>query len=177
MIPLMRCRAVAIALCAATVLTACAARDKDSAPVGDTVPVPGDSVPTSHEHKAPHGGALVELGEEYAHIELVPDSVTGTLTVYALDKEAETGVRVKAGELQLDLTIPVRGEGGGQPLALTLKAVASALTGETVAESSQFAATSSALRGVGSFTGVLREITVLGKTFRDVALAYPLSVR
>ena len=49
-----------------------------------------------HEHVAPHGGALVELGEELAHLELVHDPTTGTLTAYVLDGEAEQAVRVSA---------------------------------------------------------------------------------
>jgi hypothetical protein len=40
----------------------------------------------THEHKAPHGGLLVEVGEEFAYIELVLDRTSGTLTAYMLDE-------------------------------------------------------------------------------------------
>jgi hypothetical protein len=60
---------------------ACGSRDVKSAGAAQTGAV--------HEHTAPHGGSLVEFGEEFAHIELVLDSATGVLTAYVLDGEAE----------------------------------------------------------------------------------------
>ena len=49
-----------------------------------------------HEHTAPHGGALVGLGKEFAHVELVLEKATGKLTGYVLDGEAEKPVRLRA---------------------------------------------------------------------------------
>jgi hypothetical protein len=54
-----------------------------------------------HEHHAPHDGTLVELGEEFAHLELVLNAQTGTLTVYVLDGEAEQSVRIAQPEIEL----------------------------------------------------------------------------
>jgi len=48
-----------------------------------------------HEHKAPHGGALLEVGEDVAHVELVHDEKAGKVTLYILDKHAKKEVLIK----------------------------------------------------------------------------------
>lgn len=51
----------------------------------------------AHAHPAaPHGGELLELGEEEAHVELVHDAKAGAVTVYVLGKDAKTPVSVAA---------------------------------------------------------------------------------
>ncbi|KAF0245844.1 MAG: hypothetical protein FD180_1256 [Planctomycetota bacterium] len=47
------------------------------------------------EHKPPHGGVLLEVGEEVAHLELVRDEKEGKLTIYVLDAKAEKAVTIK----------------------------------------------------------------------------------
>jgi len=64
------------------------------------------------DHKAPHGGALLEVGEHLAHIELVRDEKSGKITLYILGKDAKTAVALtdapkinlkgKAGKKQLE---------------------------------------------------------------------------
>lgn len=46
------------------------------------------------EHKAPHGGVLLEVGEEEAHLELVHDEAAGKVTLYVLGKDAKTPVTI-----------------------------------------------------------------------------------
>ena len=121
-----------------------------------------------HEHVAPHGGALVELGEELAHLELVHDPTTGTLTAYVLDGEAEQAVRVSASALELQVTPP-----GGTASTASLPAKANALTGEAVGDSSQFVGVVAARKGVSTFTGAVRQLNVRGKSFTDVPFSVP----
>ncbi|MCE9581545.1 MAG: hypothetical protein K8T20_03410 [Planctomycetes bacterium] len=47
------------------------------------------------EHKAPHGGVLLEVGAEVAHLELVHDPKEGKATIYILDGKAEKPVAIK----------------------------------------------------------------------------------
>jgi len=47
------------------------------------------------EHKAPHGGTLLEVGDDAAHVELVHDEKAGKITLYILNKEAKSAVAVK----------------------------------------------------------------------------------
>jgi hypothetical protein len=116
-----------------------------------------------HEHKARHGGTLVEIGEEFAHVEVVLDSETGKLTAYVLDGEVEKSERLKQGTL----TVKVNGK------PVELAGVANELTGEKAGDTSEFSAESPMLKGVKAFDGVIVEIAVRGKAFKDVSFKFP----
>ncbi len=129
---------------------------------------PGLAAPALHEHSAPHGGALVELGEHALHLELLLDPDTGRLTVWILDGEAELGVRVA------QPTIEIRIQAPSGSFTEKLSAVESALTGETVGDSSEFQVESERLKGLQKFSGALARLEARGQTFTDVELKYPL---
>lgn len=59
-----------------------------------------------HEHasKGPHGGAIIELGTEAHHAELVHDESGGTVSVYILDAAATAAVPIDATEVVINLT-------------------------------------------------------------------------
>lgn len=57
--------------------------------------VAGDEKKKEEEHKASHGGVLLEVGEEVAHLELVHDPKEGTARIYVLDGKAEKAVAIK----------------------------------------------------------------------------------
>lgn len=121
-----------------------------------------------HHHTAPHGGALVSLGDHVGHLEFVLDSSTGLLTAYVLDGEAENPVRIP--DASFDVAIDVE---GGAPFVATLNAVANALAGETVGDTSEFNATLEGLVGVESFKGVVASVSFKGVAMTNVAFAYP----
>ena len=83
-----------------------------------------------HEHgeKGPHGGGIVELGEEEYHAEVVVDHDAESLVVYLLGKDAKTAEPVGATEL----TVAPEGKE-----VLTLKAAP--LPGEAEGKASKFA--------------------------------------
>lgn len=60
---------------------------------------------TEHAHptEGPHGGDLIELGNEEYHAELVHDEQGGTVTIYILDAEAKAVVPIEATELTINL--------------------------------------------------------------------------
>lgn len=122
----------------------------------------------AHEHKAPHGGALIEFGEEFAHLELVLKD--GKLSGYVLDGEAEKAQRVKQKEIEIKIASV---EGKEQALSVTLKAVANVLTGESEGDTSEFAASVPELKGVKKFEGAVSALTVKGKDFKDVKFKFP----
>ena len=62
--------------------------------------------PHAHHHEAPHGGCLVVMGNEFAHLELVLDEDSGLLQAYVLDGMAVMGTRVQMPELHLQATLP-----------------------------------------------------------------------
>lgn len=77
---------------------------------------PTEKVAHNHPTLGPHGGPLVEWGEEEFHLEVVIDRPTGTATVYVLDEEAKTEMPVTA----KTLTMSVNGE---PPTVVTLNPV------------------------------------------------------
>jgi hypothetical protein len=116
-----------------------------------------------HVHKAPHGGQLIELGEHAYNLELVRDTATGTLTAYLLDGHAENFVRIAAPAIDLTAF------SGGQKRTLSLKAIANSVTGETVGNTSQFAAQADWLTTGGELNGEIGAIEIRGTKFKPAA--------
>ena len=122
-----------------------------------------------HEHTAPHGGTLVVLGEEFAHVEFVLEEATGKLTGYVLDSEAEKPVRLaqRAIELKINRLKSV------ETVSVQLKAVANVLTGETESDTSQYEGQTDALKGVTEFHAQIVSIAVKGQHFADIDFEFP----
>jgi hypothetical protein len=113
---------------------------------------------------------LQVLGGEFSHYELVLEPVAGKLTVYVLDGEAEKAVRVK----QEQLTFKLKPRGSkAKPVTLVAKAIANELTGEKLGDSSQFEASSPALKGIKAFDGVLVLGQVKGRSFKNLKIKHP----
>jgi len=87
----------------------------------------------AHPTEGPHLGALIELGKEDYHAELVHDEKTDTITVYILDATARKPVPITAKELMLNL------KAGNKPYQFPLKACPQA--GEPAGVASAFGAT------------------------------------
>jgi len=155
------------------VLGACqSSAPQTGAPAANAVatPAPSPSAEAAkkkdeHEHSAPHGGAMVELGEEFAHVEVVLDAATGKLTAYAIDGEAEKSVRVKQSEIEIAVKNPA--------VTIKLGGVANTLTGETAGDTSEFSGQSDRLKGATDFNGVIKTISIKGKQFIDVEFNFP----
>ena len=122
---------------------------------------------SAHTHAAPRGGALVVLREEGAHVELLVDPATGHLSLIVLGAHAAKPIRIAQPAISLTLDV------AGASHSVELPAVASELTGETVGDTSEFAADLDALKGVGTFTGQIASVTVRGETYTDLAFTYP----
>ena len=132
-------------------------------------PAPVSSTAATEEHhEAPHGGALVALGEDVAQVELAVDRAAGAATIYVFNGEAEESVRIPQAIVSLALSAPPALAGR----RFNLAARASVLTGEVVGDSSEFTLTDAALRGVASLKGQIVEITVKGQTFRNIRVEY-----
>ncbi len=63
-----------------------------------------------HEHTAPHGGQLIELGDDEYHAEVVMDHDAHKVTVYILDAHAEAAQPIDAKEITLNVTMGDRPE-------------------------------------------------------------------
>ncbi len=58
-----------------------------------------------HEDTGPHGGHLIELGEEAYHLEWTHDDETKALTFYVLDSAGKEEVKIPAEKLQVNVTV------------------------------------------------------------------------
>jgi len=144
-------------------------QDEDATADSSSEPKTPPPESSGHHHDAPHGGALIELGDHVASIEFVFESASGTLTAYVLDAHAEDPVRLTGGALFVEIEL----DGNEEYIPLELRGVASSLTGESETNTSQFRGTERALRGLTTFGGTIPSIAVRGAVFNEVAFRYP----
>ncbi len=95
---------------------------KPTAPASSEQPADhdhGDHEHGDHDHAelGPHGGQLIELGEEEYHAELLHDDQMHKVTIYVLDGKAAETVPVSAPEVTIQL------EAEGKPQRFALAAV------------------------------------------------------
>ena len=63
-----------------------------------------------HPDQGPHGGALIELGNEKYHAELLHDEKTQTISVYVLDGTAKQEVPIPAKFVRINIKRAGKGE-------------------------------------------------------------------
>jgi hypothetical protein len=121
-----------------------------------------------HAHEAPHGGALVLLGEHGTgfHLEVILGK-EGILDLYVLDGEVENFVRVSQEELSMQVTAK---DSKSQSILMT--AVEDAATGESIGNTSHFRAQTE-MKGVESFDAILSSVKIKGTVFEKVSFSYP----
>ncbi|MBS0261275.1 MAG: hypothetical protein JSS02_04905 [Planctomycetes bacterium] len=137
-----------------------------------------------HAEKGPHGGALVAIGQDDAHLEIVLDAATGTVTAYVLDGAAEKPVTIKQKHLQLAITLEEGHDHHGDEkkddaakkddvpddaLQLLLAAVSPADDGSA----SEFSGQLDQLKGADEFDAALTHIKVGEKEFNGVTFNFP----
>ena len=152
-------RLTAVLLLAATVLAAGCSKP---APVSTA-----SAKPPKHEHKPPHGGTPVVLGDEVYHVELVRDAATGKLQAFVFDGELENFIRSSVPTVEIDATV------NGATQVLVLNAVANPATGETIGDTSLFEGQADWLKTAKEFDATLKTITIRGTTFTDVKFNFP----
>lgn len=127
---------------------------------------PPATVESNHEHahasEGPHGGGLIELGNEEYHAELVHDDAAGTVTVYILDSAAKSAVPIDAAEITINLKHDGRGE--------QFKVASSADQGDPAGKSSRFVSSEAELAEDLDHEGAEPQlvVTIAGKQYRGV---------
>jgi hypothetical protein len=120
-----------------------------------------------HEHKPPHHGTPVVLGDEEYHVELVLDSPNGKLQAFVMDGELENFVRIASGPFEI-LARPA-----GREETLVFSPVANNATGEKVGDTSLFEAQADWLKLTTNFDAVLKELEVRSKKYQNVPFNFP----
>jgi hypothetical protein len=134
-------------------------------------PAPDEAVPHDHGHPhlhaAPHGGTLVVLGDEEFHLELVLDEAQGRLQCFVLDAHAAHFVRLPIESFD----IQARSAETNQ--VLRMQAVTTTATGEKVGDTALFETRSAWLRPGVEFQGVIPQIVIRGREYRDITFDFP----
>ena len=123
-----------------------------------------DHAPASsgHAHQPQNGGQLLEVGKHQFNIEVLVDASKGKVTAWILDAHAEDYVRIPAPALRLSAVA------GGQPLEVTLAAVANPASGERVGDTSQFEGAAEWLKTTPAFSGTFHDVSIRGAAFGNV---------
>lgn len=141
----------------ALLLLGCSAPHDHDHPSTTTTPQSGHH---HHHHPAPHGGQLIEIGEEFAHLEALWKPESGELRIYVLDGEAQRGVPLVQPSIRLLI--------GKQ--SYELPAQSNPLSGEKPGNSSEFAAQLSDLKNQKAWTGEVEMIELKGRKFPHLKL-------
>ena len=128
---------------------------------------PAQKTVHKHEHKPPHHGTPVVLGDEEYHMELVLDAPAGKLQAYIMDGELENFVRIKTDSFEITASLP------GQEQLLLFKPIANNATGETAGDTSLFEAHADWLKTTTEFDAAIKAVTVNGKTYQNIHFNFP----
>lgn len=135
-----------------------------STPAAVSAPPP-DTHAHVHPTEGPHGGSLVELGNEEYHAELIHDDAAGTVTIWILDSAAKAMVAIDA----TTVTINLKHDGQGEQFELK----ATPDTADPAGKSSRFVSSDKELAEDLDHEGNEAQLvlTINGKQFRG-ALAH-----
>ena len=112
-------------------------------------------------HSPRYGGQLVDL-DHVIQVEFILDAAAGKLSAAIHDSHVEKrrGLKMKS------LPVEVNGK------RLSLMATSDPIKGDRPGDCAWYETYSASLRGLEEFDGVLRELTFLGHTWRDVEFRY-----
>ena len=113
-------RLLMLAVVGTMILPLAAGCDKQppAAPTAKVEPGAGGDKHDEHAHptKGPHGGQLIEAGNEEYHLELIHDDAAHKITVYLLDGAAKQSVNTGTEPITLNLVVE------GKPAQFSLPA-------------------------------------------------------
>lgn len=118
----------------------------------------------AHVHSGPHGGHIMEIGEEEYHAEWTHDE-NGKVTFYILDSSGKKEVPIAADEIAIEAKI-----GNQEPMTYRLVAVA-----PQDGKASAFEVVDKNLEGVleslsAGVTATIKQLTIGDKTFANVKI-------
>jgi hypothetical protein len=121
-----------------------------------------------HQHVAPHGGTLLEVGPHGSgfNLELLIQS-DGFLHIYILDAHADNFVRIAAETIEVEVLDPNQ----SSP-KIICKAVADRGTGETVGDSSLFTSTET-ITGFLPLRAKIQALPIKNQVYEDIVFELP----
>jgi hypothetical protein len=116
-----------------------------------------------HANDARYGGAMLEIGEHAAWIEMVHDAGSGRLTLYFWDAHVENALRLDGDAIEVRI-----GE-----TRLRLAPVADELTGERAGDTSRFEIVDPRLEATGGLRGEIGPLRLRGADYPATAFTLP----
>ena len=122
---------------------------------------------SAHDHPAPHGGQLVELGEHGSgfNLELVLHE-QGFLQIYVFDAHVQNFVRISANSIDIEIT-----DQNGTSRILTCEPIEDPITGETVGNTSLFTSTER-INEILPLKGVIKKIDIMEFPYENVEINF-----
>ena len=120
-----------------------------------------------HGHKAPHGGVLVNVQDEFCHIEFVREPDSNRLQLHLMRFHPKEG--------PLKITMPqieVSAVTGGETKAIVFKPTELDGVTATTEPTSLYVAEVDWLKAAGSFDGTVTELKIEGKTIREITFKF-----
>mgnify|MGYP000624864153 FL=1 len=126
-----------------------------------------EQIHSAHNHPAPHGGQLVELGEHGSgfNLELVLHE-QGFLQIYVLDAHVQNFVRISANSIDIEIT-----DQNGTARIITCEPIEDPITGETVGNTSLFTSTER-INEILPLQGVINKIDIMEFPYENVEINF-----
>ena len=120
-----------------------------------------------HGHKAPHGGVLVNVGDEFCHLEFVQEPESNRLQLHVMRFHPKEGpLKISMAQIEVGATT------GGEEKAIVFKPVE--LDGITATDhpTSLYMAEVDWLENAPNFNGTVKKLTIEGKLFLEIAFQF-----
>ena len=120
-----------------------------------------------HGHKAPHGGVLVDVGDEFCHLEFVQEPESNRLQLHVMRFHPKEGpLKISMAQIEVGATT------GGEEKAIVFKPVE--LDGITATDhpTSLYMAEVDWLENAPNFNGTVKKLTIEGKLFLEIAFQF-----
>ena len=126
-----------------------------------------EEIHSAHNHPAPNGGQLVELGEHGSgfNLELVLHE-QGFLQIYVLDAHVQNFVRISANSIDIEIT-----DQNGTARIITCEPIEDPITGETVGNTSLFTSTER-INEILPLQGVINKIDIMEFSYENVEINF-----
>jgi hypothetical protein len=120
-----------------------------------------------HGHKAPHGGVLVNVQDEFCHIEFVREPESNRLQLHVMRFHPKEGP-LKISMAQIEVSAKV----GGETKAIVFKPTELDGVMATIVPTSLYVAEVDWLEAAGAFDGTVTELKIEGKTIKEITFKF-----
>ena len=120
-----------------------------------------------HGHQAPHGGVLVNVGDEFCHLEFVQEPESNRLQLHVMRFHPKEGpLKISMAQIEVGATT------GGEEKAIVFNPVE--LDGITATDhpTSLYMAEVDWLENAPNFNGTVKKLTIEGKLFLEIAFQF-----